>query len=481
VTPDQEAVVDDHLARLDAAACRAFVADLWAARGFETEVDDDVVVATRRGDSVVVFPACGGRFRAPSAPSRPVDAVVAPAGGTRAAAIAAAHGARLLTAADLRQMLRYAVDPETETALAERHLGAPLTALTPPLRRRVGSRLARLTAPDSPVGSTAVVVVLALVVASTAGFLAFDGALDQPADPVSTPSSAGAATVTERPAEVTAWGDGTDTPSRPTDRDVSVPRSPVDDSDRLAAVPGLNSTGVTNLTALAAAHDRALGTQSYTLWADTYRPQNGVPRAERVQRDTDIFVDGDRYLVEENLERGSDRRLVRAVFYDGTDWFVDDRTTDERMVRWVDGTTAEATVDPDPRVLRTRLLTHYLATPTTNVTGRTRTAGTVRYRLEGSGIPPALATREMHDYRFVAVVDSDGFVREAVVEYRVVSVAGSYDFRFEWTYGRLNATALTEPGWVSQARPATGTERATSSDSETSATNTSTPAAETPA
>jgi hypothetical protein len=478
VTPTEAAVVDARLAALDVHACRAFVADLWAARGFETTVDDSVVVATRRGTTVVLFPASGSRLRRPASPSRPVDVVVAPAGGDRAAALAADHDARLLTAADLGEMLRYAVDPTTAETLCERHLGAPPSALRPPFRTRTRRRIARLRAVASPVGSTTVLVVLALVVA-TAGFVALDTA-ERPAGDRS--ASAGATGAADGSSAVTEAGGATETPQATTERDVAVGRTRMVDARALSTVPGINGTGITNVTALALAHDRALGNRSYTIWADTYRPKDGIPGAERVQHDTDFAVAGDRYLVVESIESTDGRRLVRAVYYDGTDWYIDDRSTDERMLRWVDGTTAGAAVDPDPRSLRTALVTYYLATERSNVTGHVETGRTTRYRIEGSGAPPSLAVQEVYNYDFVAVVDSDGLVREAVVEYTVVNVEGSYQFRFEWSYDRLNATTVSEPAWIERARPpATSTPAANRSATATPApgagnATTSTPA-----
>jgi hypothetical protein len=451
------AVVEHHLARLSRDACLAFVADLWAARGFETRVDDDVVVATRRSDEVVIFPACGGRLRSAPMPTRSVDVVVAPTGSATATRVAARHDARLLDASDLREMLRYAVSQTTAAQLCERHLGAAPSALEPSARTRTHRRIDRLRAVELPVDPTVCLVVLVLVVA-TAGFVAFGG----PGPSGGTGSTDLAA---EADAAAAAGGDAGVEAGASADTDVATLSPRRADSRRssgqwrpvtagsLSSVPGVNTTGVTNLRALAAAHDRALGSQSYTIWADTYRPYNGVPSAERAQRDTDIAVAGDRYLVRESVERGDDRRLVRAVYYDGADWYVDDRSTDERTVRWVDGSRDGASVDPDPRRLRTALVTYYLDTPRSNVTGHAHVDGTTRYRLEGAGTPPPFAVREVYNYEFVAIVGERGFVREATVTYTVVSVEGSYQLRFEWTYDRLNATTVTEPAWVEQARP----------------------------
>jgi hypothetical protein len=453
----ENATLDHHLARLDAGACRAFVADLWAARGFETRIEDDVVVARRRDDAVTIVPACGGRIRGPAAPSRDVDVVVAPRGGDAAAAIAADHDARLLVAADLRGMLRYAVDPADAEALCERHLGAAPSALRPSALTRTRRHLARVGEIESPVGLPTVAAILALVVLASGGIAAF-GTGGPPGDMASTPDAAGDADL--GPPDTGGEFDGADGRTPTPDNGVSMAGSRSADVGSLSSVPGVDRSGVTNVTALALAHDRALGDRSYTLWLDTYRPFEGVPGEPWTQRDTDIAVEGDRYLVRESLEQSDDRWLVRAVYFDGTDWYVDDRTTDQPSIRWIDGTVADVSVQPDPRSLRETLVTRYLATPTTRVTERVDVGESTRYRLEGEGRPPAFAVDRVHNYSFVAFVDESGLVHEATVEFTVATIRGTYRLRFEWTYGGFDATTVREPAWTDRAQPANRTETA---------------------
>jgi hypothetical protein len=463
VTRSADAVIDAHLARLDTATRRAFVADLWAARGHETTVDDAVVVARRHGESLTVYPLPSCRFPSsglhpPPRPDRPVDVVVAFDATTPEWAAVAAD-VRVLTLADLRAMLRYGLDPAAADSICRRHLGAAPAALPPPLSLRLRDRVATLRGVDESVGVTAVVALVACVVlvfAATGALFADDGS-----EPLLGADSRGA------PGSEVLTPDPTPTPASSASATGTSP-----DVGSMATVPGVGPDGVTNLTALAVAHDRELG-QNYTLWTDRYRPRNGVPDAPRTQRDTDIAVAGDRYLVEETFETGDDRHLVRVVYFDGTDWYVDDRSTETASVRWVNGSRGD--VAPNPHRLRRTLVQRYLDTPTSTVTERVDVGRDTRYRLEGDGTPSAF-TAEVYNYSFVAIVGERGLVHEATVEFTVVTVEGSYDLRVEWTYGAFGTTTVTEPAWLHLANPAsetTGTD-VTNATSESTATATAT-------
>lgn len=457
-------VVDAHLARLDSAACQQFVADLWAARGFETALDGACVTATRPGRSLVILPLVG-RHPADSFPREigtdtDVDVIVSFDGRARSA-IADRTDARLLTPVDIREMLRYAVSPVDRERISRQHLGAVPSDLQPPLPLRVAAAAEGFQQRVGPLAVAVLTVLVVLVVATAGGSLdplASSSAADFGVDDAS--QATGSNEVADAP------GTATSTPTAP-----SPARVP---PGTLANVPGVSYEGVTNLTALAVAHDRALGEQSYSLWTDRYRPENGIPDAPRTQRDTDIAVANGTYLVEESFERAGERssgqRLVRVVYFDGADWYVDDRSGTQPTVRWIDGDASGISVSPDPRVLRRTLVTRYLDTPRTNVTERLDFGGTPRYQLEGNGRPPAFPPANVYNYSFVALVDDDGLVHEATVDFTVVTVEGSYRLRFEWTYGQFGTTTVRKPAWVDQARaPGVATETATATPSNRTA------------
>jgi hypothetical protein len=403
--PDPD-VVEYHLRRLDTAACRAFVADLWAARGFETTRDGDVVVAVRGDESQVVYPVAGRR---PPTPDRPVDVVVAPAGAREDA-----DDARYLDATDLREMLLYAVDRDVAADVCTRHLGASPGELPPPLPTRLRSRGEAVA---SVIRSTPFVLVVALSLAVLAG-----ATLDPP---VATGDDQRGAAPT--PAE---------TPTA----------TPPPDTAATPAV-GVDQSGVTNLSALAAAHSRALETRSYTVWVDYSRPRGWEPNGTRIQRDVDIAVSGDRYLGTTAIEMADNRTPLQEVYYDGRDWYIADTSGEKTRYRHVHASGGAPDLDADPSTLRYTLVTQYLSTPETAVTERVDRDGRTYYRVVGRGRPTGLGVHGVEDYSVVAYVDSRGLVRDLTARYRRDTDDGPVDVVVEVTYGRLGTTTVTPPAW----------------------------------
>jgi outer membrane protein assembly factor BamB len=103
----------------------AFVADLWAASGWDTATEGAVVTARSQSTTqrlLVLPPLRLSRLRSAPAFEGPVDLVVTP----RESASALPRGTPsvpVVTAADLRNRLLYALDTETGETLAQRHLG----------------------------------------------------------------------------------------------------------------------------------------------------------------------------------------------------------------------------------------------------------------------------------------------------------------------------------------------------------------------
>lgn len=442
---DTLAVLAHHLRGLDTDARAALVADLWAARGFETSREGREVVATGRGGTVRI------RVDTVGASADPPDVLVASGNGRGVREVVPAS-VRVVDAEGLAGMLRYAVDRSTAAALCERHLGAPPDGLHPPVRERLRTRLGglraatdRLEVTESPVASASFLAAgLVLLAVSAVAGVALTGV---PGSPSTSPDTGDGAVGPLSVPESTPIDDVVVTPTPTANAEGTGEAVP-----NASVVPGLSEDGIVDLSALAAAHARTLLGGSYTLWIDTYRPPEGDPDGDRVQFDTDVAVAGDRFLVEENVGDGESRERLRTVYDDGEDWYVANETangTTYARARTPGQTPPSA---PNPDNVALRLVADYLSTPETTVEGHGGNdvgAGGdgPTYRLVGRGTPPTMDGDGIWNYTAVALVDRDGLVRDLTVTYTVISPEGSYRVRKEWTYGYLGETTVAAPAW----------------------------------
>ncbi|WP_416840003.1 hypothetical protein [Haloferax sp. DFSO52] len=461
-----------HLERLDPQAALSFVADVWRARGFETVVDSNVVIARRHGQTTVLAPVCGRWIRGLSQQFHPggdgdIDVVVSLGNDRRGHALARTHRARHIDSTALVEMLLYALERPEAERLCERHFGARIDDLPPPLRTRTRQRLdrfeervSRITPPPSRV--VAVLLVFVLVVS---GGAMSSGLIDSPfaettytsvgttGDSAATAGAQPTVEPYEQPTRATSTNESTTASSTQPPMFVGgVARGELEpvEPGELASVPGVTETGITNLSALSEAHDATLSNQSYTLWLDTYRPRDDDPNSTRVQYDTDVAVSGDSYLVAESTETGRTRARLRTVNYDGSDWYVIEHQNGSQQTRRIDGETGTPPLQFEPRQLNSLLVRQYLSTQTTNVTGKVRVGNTTYYRVEGSGRQSSSWVEPIRDYQFVAYVDDRGMVSDVTVTYRLLTDDGDYNVRFEWTYGHLGSTFVSRPSWAPQ-------------------------------
>lgn len=450
MTLPDPAVVDATLRRLDTDALTALAADLWTARGFDVTREGDCLVVRRHEAERTVWVSGSERFRRRSPPARTVDDVLAPAANATTQRVAADHGARHIDARGLRDLLWYGVERPVWATLCERHLGGPPESLTPPMPTRVRVRsqavaseaeavLGRVRAAPTP--AVAVVVVAVLLVAGISalgpGVADSDGAglvgFDDP------PGALGGGLAESSGANSTNADTGPT--STPASTSAPTPAAVLDD---VATVPGVTRDGIENFSALTAAHNRAVANRSYTLWFDSYRQDLGQPET-RVQRDVDIAVDGERYLLVAEVEANGTRTPAGRVYYDGRQWYVHDQGEGEANATWRQASsTAVAAIGPSPFDYRKFGLRQYLGTPDTDVVGVQQVGNQTVYRLVGRGTPPGPFADQLANYTTVVLVDSDGFVTELTVEY-LVTADQPYQVRYEWTYGRLDETTVESP------------------------------------
>lgn len=442
--------VQAHLRRLDRDALASFVADLYAARGYGvdsdggtlslTDADGAAPPAAGDGTTVAVVGARGLLRRRASLPAGadPDPDVVVAADPDRAASLAERVGARPLAAGDLLEMARYGAPPGTLAELCDRHLGAAPAGLAPPRGQWLRSRVGAVTGAASPLAAVAVVVVLV-------------GALTVPAFVGAGPDGGGAV-----PAFVGVGPDGGETGpangTEPPDEEVATERPwPSGTVAGGGAVPGVGTDGIENVSRLATAHEAALAGESYTLWADVYRPRNRTAGNERVQYDVDMLVAGDRYTVTETEVAGAERTRRHAVYHDGETTYVaegpPENATYERL--GPDGYPPPSA--PDPRTLTALLVETYLDAPETALAGRADRRGRSYYEVVARGAPAGFDYYWISDYEARALVAPSGLVADVVVRYTVNAEEGSFDVRLEYSYGGVGSTRVSPPAWYREA------------------------------
>jgi hypothetical protein len=441
-------VVEARLRRFDRAALLAFVADLWTARGFETTREGRVVVADGPRGRTIVAAVPHRRLGPRSRPPPRADVIVAPGslddGG---------GAARVLDAGDVADLLWYGIDRERATAICVRHLDAPPAELRPPVPDRLRARLRSTALPDAATGLAA-----ALVVLLVAGGVALAvGSPVVPAELRGSGASVGDDGIGDGDGEVgdADGGIGGDAESvEPTPAALDVSQTPPGDPVVSATprggpgmIPGVDADGVANLTTLAVAHASALEGGSYTLRLATARPFDDDPAAPRGLRETVVRVAGDRYLLSTTV----DGVRQRAVYHDGTDWYVASGPVGDATYDRFEGPTGF--VAPDPDDLDRSLVEQYLSTPETTVAGPVPVNGRDRYRVVGRGTPRASALADADNYTAVASVDARGLVFTLVATFDVPTSAGSYGVRFEWRYENVGTTSVTEPDWSRREFP----------------------------
>lgn len=419
--------LDANLRQLTPKATAALVADLWAARGYETRRERGVVVATRGTETTRI--AVTGLE--PDASAERPDVVVR----TGRTAQPIDSTGRTLGAAELRDLLQFAVDDATGRRLCEQHLGVPPERLQgPDWQQRYVGGLARRLQGVVPAGRPTILVVAVLVVAAVAlaGAIGSDGS--------------GAPEASRAPG------------STPTATAAPIPSATATDTLGLETIPGVTTAGITDPAALAAGHDRALGDR-YTIWADVYWRVAAEPLATWHQRDVDVAVDGDRYLLAAEVDpaNGTVRRPVLSVYADGTSRYVATYAADTASYRALDDGEPSPARVPSPAALRNHTLAGLLTTPRSAFGGLIEEEGELYYRATVSGSPDTAVSRPdgqlvppqlVRDYTVVVLIDADGRVASFEARYKLTDRTEPLEVRFRVTYDRFGETTVTQPPWV---------------------------------
>ncbi|MDG5778464.1 hypothetical protein VB773_18060 [Haloarculaceae archaeon H-GB2-1] len=434
--------VGRYLRRLDRDALAAFVRDLYRARGRRAHVDDGHVIVSDGERSRIVLPVATRRRPRLSSPAteRQVDVVVTAGDGTgHGGALATGLGARLETAADVAEMLRFAVDEADARELCREHLGRPPEALRPSRTQRARAAVAasvatvreRLSTAGATVGDgveradgRAVLAIVALLLGAavlTTGGGQFDSSDGPPASNLTTDE----------------FGSG----DRPT----------VNAAPDGNAVP-VRSDGSVNVPAVASAHRRAASSTTYLLFRTYTGPSTTGNGTETVVQRTMIARGNDTYRVEQQTTTCGSSLTMTYLYYDGSDLF------GARYNGTLSYTQlpADAQYPTAPEEAVVGNVERYLSTTNTVVTDPSIDVPGVY--VVASGTPTSPSLRGVENYHAEAVVGRDGMVRELTVSYDLPNDSRSVSFSLR--YADVGETTVRAPAWY-DARWGDGTATAT--------------------
>lgn len=374
----------------------AFVAALWSARGFETTVVGDVVVAERAGDRRRLGIRHGAGWLARFAPgpsAESVDAIVT------SGLVGDSGPARIIDAGELREMALYAIDRAECERLFRRHLGRS------PAATAEDARLP-LTAAEA----VAVVAVALLVTAG--GFLG-------PASP---------------PANATTEVDVTTTP-------------PVATTPEDAATPAPEVSGFESADRLAQAHARAVDGRSryWSLTFMAYRNGNLVKQkrqsvwlgnATAYRSHTEWWSrEGIGPAYRGNATTYVDGAVAYERFREGNATLYSRLSTDGRSPPFADGPPA--------------LVRRYLGLGGPRLVTTTQVDGALGYRLVARGTLSGNSTNATT----TAELTRSGVVRHLRTEYRSF---GGLTIVVTFRLDGVGATTVSAPPWLERARNETG-------------------------
>ncbi|MGZ0746043.1 hypothetical protein [Haloparvum sp. AD34] len=392
---------------------RALLADLWAARGFETRLDDDGLVVAERDGETVTIGVVGPLALSP--PDADVLIATGPLSG-RAGSATSATDAELLTPADVHELLLYGVDREDGNRIAHAHLDTDLTV--PP------------SEPDSgPDYSRAVVLVTVVVaIGAVVAISGVGGPLaEERAEQFPTPE----------PADQAPTEDGSSSVSTATD-------------DSADAYPdGLTGSGVRNASELAAAHRKAVENRERRVETRYRGPGNTTTLPGIVEHEvTSYFHSSGRFNTTfQVVELRNESRANRTVRY------------------WADGSQRHRQVETETNssYSRTPLSGRsivvaveafvdriYLGALTANETSveTVRQSGVTVHRIVAAGDPEGYRDN-VTDFRAIASITPEGRLIRLRVEYTHAPTGEPVVIEVE--YGKIDEVPPPpRPEWVDE-------------------------------
>lgn len=419
-----------HLRRLDGETLAGFVAAVWAARGWQTRVEDRTVVAERGGDRrrLRVHPA-GSAVAIPFRSGPPsldgADVLVVARDTDRLREAAAAGNVAYVPPEELRRRLLYAIPRERAARIYAAYVGESL--------REPADEVSAGEDGGATVGAgrvaVAVLLLGAAVVAAVAGpgGFGFD-TVGGPGQQVATPAArfdgpAGTATAS------TATPTGTPTES--------------------AYPPGLSAEGVVNASLLAEAHLSQITNRQYAVDLLFSGPPEATGFEQWSMVRWRFATGGSRNFVVNATYRGKAMDPSPVNFGAYADGVVLYRRVETPNTTRFTATPAGAADASAYAYFGRTLVERYLATSQSRVEV-VRTENGTRYLVVATGTPDHLSERAA-GYRARAWVTPEGRVVSLSVQYATGTGGHIRPVRVGLEYHDYGTARVEEPAWVATA------------------------------
>jgi len=424
----------------------AFVAALWNARGWETTVEADTVVAEREDERRRIRVVDPGRFGTPDLDG--VDVLVVARDRAAVRDAAADAGVAYVPPAELRDLLLYGIERDTAARLYTEWFDHPL-------QRSVAddgaesSVVDRARAGFPAIGEQRRVIVAVLVVALL-GVVVAGPPLTGGDGPAQSPITV--ANVT--PGEADGGAIGAESPTA-----TAIP----------GLSPGVTRAGVVDPMALAEAHMAGVRNRSRTVTWELTSPADATTGASTFRNATIGIANTTHYQQERLIvqaDGNESERITDDIYAGGTDVFrrltFPDRTRYERY----DLGSYPAT-EIDARV-ETYLYRYFVGADAVVTCAIKYDTDCPTYRVEIDSDTPAALPGEVEEYEALLIVSDRGVITTIRASYTLPDsdddgereqVRFALDYQFE-------DVDVTAPAWVPEARNATASGTATGTATE---------------
>ena len=425
---------------LDPAERRAFVADLWAARGWTTTVEGEEVTATRDGARRRIRVADPGRFGSPSVDG--VDVLVTTRDREALRGTTDTRGVEYLPPTDVHELLLYGIERETAARVFRERFGQRLDDADPPvsLRERINGPVRAAWSTLAGSRRLTLVLLIGLLVGA-----AVAGPALSPADPAVTTVP----NVTVTADEVGAVGGGTAATAAPSGTENPLP-------------PGLSEDGIRDLRMLADAHSGGVRNDQRTLSVSADGPPDAPYMQGAMAWNYTVRIEAPRIYVFESgfrfpasrfppeNETSADAARVGIFTAGDTKYRRQVDPTGTAYQRYFTDATGDASGYASD--IKRYLLTFLDAEETSVSCAQTVASGRCEsYLVTATGAPDALPNGT-ESFRATALVRQDGVVREFRATYTLPDGEGGRErvaFRFIYDFSPVDVAA---PDWVPEAR-----------------------------